>query len=80
MVLKLAIFGVSAVLVSLLWEGGLGTITFSLALSLTSLLLASGAILQQLDLKGFVALSSVAHMGMGTLGILSLTEDGMAGA
>jgi NADH:ubiquinone oxidoreductase subunit 4 (subunit M) len=79
-VLKLAIFGVSALLVGLLWEGGLVTLSYSLSLSLATLLLASGAIVQQIDLKGFVALSSVAHMGLGTLGILSLTEDGTAGS
>jgi len=79
-VLKLAIFGVSAILLTLLWSGSLGPMTFTLTLGLCSLLLASLAILQQLDLKGFVALSSVAHIGMGTLGILSLREDGIAGA
>lgn len=79
-VLKLAIFGVSALLVGLLWEGGLVTLSYSLSLSLATLLLASGAMVQQIDLKGFVALSSVAHMGLGTLGILSLTEDGTVGS
>lgn len=54
--------------------------SFTFSLSLVTLLLASGAMLQQVDLKGFVALSSVAHIGIGTLGILSLTADGSAGA
>jgi NADH-ubiquinone oxidoreductase chain 4 len=79
-VLKLAIFGVSAILLGTLWEGGLVTLSYSLSLSLATLLLASGTILQQVDLKGFVALSSVAHIGLGTLGILTLTEDGSVGA
>ena len=79
-VLKLAIFGVSVILTSLLWEGGLALISYALTLGLVSLLLASGAILQQLDLKGFVALSSVAHIGIGTIGIICLTEDGISGA
>lgn len=53
---------------------------FTFSLCLTTLLVASGAMLQQIDLKGFVALSSVAHIGISTLGILSLTADGSAGA
>lgn len=79
-VLKLAIFGVSSILVTHLWQGSLETMSFTFSLSLATLLLASGAMLQQVDLKGFVALSSVAHIGISTLGILSLTADGSGGA
>lgn len=41
--------------------------------------MASLSLLQQLDLKCLVALSSVAHMGNGTLGLLSITEEGIGG-
>jgi NADH-ubiquinone oxidoreductase chain 4 len=53
---------------------------FNLALSLTTLILSSLAILQQVDLKSFVALSSVAHIAIGTIGLLVLTEEGLGGA
>jgi len=36
--------------------------------------------MQQLDLKCLVALSSVAHIGNGTLGLLSITEEGVGGS
>jgi len=79
-VLKLAIFGVTSILIALFWEGGLVMIPFNLALSLTTLILSSLAILQQVDLKSFVALSSVAHMALGTIGLLVLSEEGLGGA
>lgn len=42
--------------------------------------MASASLVQQTDLKTFVALSSVAHIGNGVLGMLSLSEEGVTGA
>lgn len=42
--------------------------------------MASVSLLQQSDLKAFIALSSVAHMGNGTLGLISQSEEGVVGA
>lgn len=78
-VLKLATFGVMAILLSLLWEGTRFAMCFSLSAGVFTLLMASLSLLQQLDLKCLVALSSVAHMGNGTLGLLSMTEEGIGG-
>lgn len=42
--------------------------------------MASVSLLQQVDIKAFIALSSVAHMGNSTLGLMSQSEEGVAGA
>ena len=51
-----------------------------LAVAGFTLTIASVSLVQQVDLKAYVALSSVAHMGKGTLGLLSLSEEGIGGA
>jgi NADH-ubiquinone oxidoreductase chain 4 len=79
-VLKLATYGVVSVLLGILWEGTIAAIPFGLAAAAFTLVMASISLVQQIDLKAFVALSSVAHMGNGTLGLLSLTEEGAGGA
>ncbi len=60
----------------------LGAVWFAPAvlwLSVAAILYGGLAALAQSDLKKIVAYSSVAHMGFATLGIFSLTADGMAG-
>lgn len=79
-VLKLATFGVVAVLMNLLWEGTLAAMAFGITASAFTLLIASLSLVQQVDLKAFVALTSVAHIGNGIIGLLSLSEEGISGA
>jgi len=49
------------------------------ALGLITLFVSSLAMVQQYDLKGFVALSSVAHMSLGVLGLMCLSQSGLYG-
>ena len=51
-----------------------------MALSIIAIIYASLVALAQTDMKKLVAYSSVAHMGFVTLGIFTLTPQGMAGA
>lgn len=79
-VLKLATFGVLAILLEVLWAGS-QTLGGLIAISgACTLLIASVSLLQQIDLKAFIALSSVAHIGNSILGLLSLSEEGVGGA
>ena len=79
----------------LLKMGGYGFIRFSLpmfphaseffaplifALSIIAVIYTSLVALAQSDMKKLIAYSSVAHMGFVTIGIFSLTEQGIAGA
>lgn len=79
-VLKLATFGVLLILLGLLWLANQSCSEPGLLGSTYTLLMASASLLQQTDLKAFIALSSVAHIGNGTLGLLSQSEEGVAGA
>ena len=58
----------------------MASMPFGLAVAAFTLVIASVSLVQQVDLKAYVALSSVAHMGNGTLGLLSLSEEGVGGA
>lgn len=78
-VLKLASFGITAVLINLFWEGGIIIMPYSFCICLVTLIISSLALLQQVDLKSFVALSSVAHISIGTLGLLIFYEEGLIG-
>jgi NADH-quinone oxidoreductase subunit M len=49
-------------------------------LSLGAIVYTSLTTIRQIDLKKIVAYSSVAHMGVVTLGIFSLTQAGIEGA
>ncbi len=51
-----------------------------MALSVVAILYGGFAALAQTDLKKLVAYSSVGHMGFATLGIFSLTREGLEGA
>lgn len=51
-----------------------------MALSIIAIIYASLVALAQTDMKKLIAYSSVAHMGFVTLGIFTLTAQGMAGA
>ncbi len=53
---------------------------YLLALSVVGILYGGFAALAQSDLKKLVAYSSVGHMGFATLGIFTLTTDGIQGA
>ncbi len=79
----------------LLKMGGYGFIRFSLpmfplaseffaplifALSIVAVIYTSLVALAQSDMKKLIAYSSVAHMGFVTIGIFTLTEQGVAGA
>ena len=79
----------------LLKMGGYGFIRFSLpmfplaseafaplifALSIMAIVYTSLVALAQSDMKKLIAYSSVAHMGFVTIGIFTLTEQGVAGA
>ncbi len=79
----------------LLKMGGYGFIRFSLpmfplaseafapmifALSIVAIVYTSLVALAQSDMKKLIAYSSVAHMGFVTIGIFTLTEQGVAGA
>ena len=79
----------------LLKMGGYGFIRFSLpmfplaseafaplifALSIVAIIYTSLVALAQSDMKKLIAYSSVAHMGFVTIGIFTLTEQGVAGA
>ena len=79
----------------LLKMGGYGFIRFSLpmfphaseffaplifALSIIAIIYTSLVALAQSDMKKLIAYSSVAHMGFVTIGIFTLTEQGIAGA
>jgi NADH-quinone oxidoreductase subunit M len=79
----------------LLKMGGYGFIRFSLpmfpdaseyfapfifALSIVAVIYTSLVALAQSDMKKLIAYSSVAHMGFVTIGIFTLTEQGIAGA
>jgi NADH-quinone oxidoreductase subunit M len=79
----------------LLKMGGYGFIRFSLpmfphaseffaplifALSIIAIIYTSLVALAQSDIKKLIAYSSVAHMGFVTIGIFTLTEQGIAGA
>ena len=79
----------------LLKMGGYGFIRFSLpmfphaseffaplifALSIIAVIYTSFVALAQSDMKKLIAYSSVAHMGFVTIGIFTLTEQGIAGA
>ncbi len=79
----------------LLKMGGYGFIRFSLpmfphaseffaplifALSIIAVIYTSLVALAQSDMKKLIAYSSVAHMGFVTIGIFTLTEQGIAGA
>ena len=79
----------------LLKMGGYGFIRFSLpmfplaseafaplifALSIVAIVYTSLVALAQSDMKKLIAYSSVAHMGFVTIGIFTLTEQGIAGA
>ena len=79
----------------LLKMGGYGFLRFSLpmfpdasvtfaplifALSVVAVIYASLVALAQSDMKKMIAYSSVAHMGFVTIGIFTLTEQGIAGA
>lgn len=79
-VLKLATFGISVYLVDLLSWALTAVASAALGLATFTLLAASVSLLRQIDLKVFVALSSVAHMGNGTMGLLSSSEEGLGGA
>jgi NADH-quinone oxidoreductase subunit M len=59
------------------------TIAFTpmvMALSIIAIIYASLVALAQTDMKKLIAYSSVAHMGFVTLGIFTLTTQGMSGA
>lgn len=59
------------------------TIAFTpmiMALSIVAIIYASLVALAQTDMKKLIAYSSVAHMGFATLGIFTLTTQGMSGA
>lgn len=79
-VLKLATFGVVNLLLLMLWGGSTQAAVSGMVLSAFSLLMASTSLMQQVDIKSFVALTSVAHIGNGTIGILSLSEEGVLGS
>ena len=79
-VLKLATFGVANLLLLMLWGGSVQATISGMALSAFSLLMASTSLVQQVDVKSFVALTSVAHIGNGTMGMLSLSEEGVLGS
>lgn len=79
-VLKLATFGVVAVLLNILWEGTLVAMAFGMTVAAFTLLIASLSLIQQVDIKAFVALTSVAHMGNGVIGLLSISEEGVSGS
>ena len=79
----------------LLKMGGYGFLRFSLpmfplaseffaplifALSIIAVIYASLVALAQSDMKKMIAYSSVAHMGFVTIGIFTMTEQGIAGA
>jgi NADH-ubiquinone oxidoreductase chain 4 len=78
-VLKLATFGISVILIANLWEGSSSLMAVAEALGLITLFVSSLAMVQQYDLKGFVALSSVAHMSLGVLGLMCLSQSGLYG-
>ena len=50
------------------------------ALSCVAIVYTSIVALRQLDMKKMIAYSSVAHMGFVTIGIFTLTQDGINGA
>lgn len=79
-VLKLATFGLVSLLLEILWDGTLAALSFSTAAGAFTMLMASLSLIQQGDLKSYVALRSVAHIANGTLGLLSIREEGVAGA
>ena len=50
------------------------------SLSCIAIVYTSIVALRQTDMKKMIAYSSVAHMGFVTIGIFTLTQDGMNGA
>lgn len=79
MVLKLATFGVVSTLLGMLWASTMAAAPYALTAAAYTLLIASTSLVQQTDLKTYVALSSVGHIGQGTLGLMSLSEEGVGG-
>lgn len=78
-VLKIASYAFIRIPLGLYSETTYRFLPFLLTLSLVTLLLSSLSVLRQADFKAYIALSSVGHMAMVTLGLASCCYDGIQG-
>ncbi len=80
LVLKLATYGILRVLLPILPEASAYFAPLALTMGIISIVYASLTSLRQTDFKCLVAMSSVAHMGVTTIGLFSNTVTGLEGA
>jgi NADH-ubiquinone oxidoreductase chain 4 len=80
LVLKLATYGILRVLLPILPEASAYFAPLALTMGVISIVYASLTALRQTDFKCLVAMSSVAHMGVTTIGLFSNTIVGIEGA
>lgn len=80
MILKLGGIGMLKFMVPFLsWETQGSGLSFLVGFLVFGLISASFSLLYQLDLKRFVAFSSIIHMNFSMISLLSLTEEGIIG-
>jgi NADH-ubiquinone oxidoreductase chain 4 len=79
-ILKLATYGYLRVLIDILPDATSYFSPLVQTVALISLVYSSLATLRQVDLKGYIAMSSVAHMAVVVLGLFSNTLQGIEGA
>jgi proton-translocating NADH-quinone oxidoreductase chain M len=79
LLLKLGGYGFLKLLLPVFSAATAYYLPFVYALSCSSILYASLAVLRQLDLKRIIAYSSIAHMNLGVLGIFSCNISGIQG-
>ncbi len=78
--LKMAGYGFIRFSIGLFPIGSEYFVTFVYVLSLIAIIYTSLVALMQVDMKKLIAYSSVAHMGFVTLGIFTMTQQGLEGS
>ena len=80
LVLKLATYGILRILIPILPEATAYFTPLAYTFAIISIIYASLSALRQTDFKCLVAYSSIAHMGVGMIGLFSNTVQGIEGA
>jgi len=80
LILKLATYGILRVILSIMPEATSYFTPITQVIAVITIVYSSLATLRQSDTKALIAYSSVAHMGIVTLGIFSNTIEGIEGA
>lgn len=79
LVLKLATYGILRILIPILPEATAYFTPLAYTFAIISIIYASLSALRQTDFKCLVAYSSIAHMGVGMVGLFSNTVQGIEG-